>query len=115
MASTICVAGWSSRVRPPESVTEPIKRERMRAYSLSVPLNTMELDHLVPISLGGATTVANLWPEPLQGPDGAHVKDRLEDRLHALVCDRQVLLDVAQRAIADDWVAAYRQYVGPIG
>ena len=50
----------------------------MRAYGVDAPLSTVELDHLEPVSLGGASTVANLWPETWDGPEGAHVKDRLE-------------------------------------
>lgn len=112
--STIC-AGWSSKVRPPVSVTEPIKKERMRAYAVSAPLSAVELDHLVPISLGGATSTANLWPEMWDGPEGAHVKDRLEERLLSLVCRGQVSLVTAQHEIATDWLAAYRKYVGALG
>lgn len=70
--------------------------------------------HLEPISLGGATTVANLWPEKWDGPDGAYVKDRLELRLLDLVCQGKLPLTQAQHAITTDWVAAYRSYLGPI-
>jgi hypothetical protein len=41
------------------------------------------------------------------------MKDCLEDRLHALVCAGQMPLDEAQRAIAEDWIAAYQRYVTP--
>src|SRR5215472_788692 len=84
ISQTVCVSGYSSRVRPPVAVTEPIKRERMSAYGLAgVRLADEELDHLVPLELGGASTVANLWPQAW--PD-AHRKDQLEDALHRLVC-----------------------------
>ncbi len=113
--STICVVGYSAKVRPPISVTEPIKRAEMRSYGLSEPLSLVELDHLVPLSLGGApAAVANLWPENWDGLDGAHVKDTLELRLHALVCAHEVGLAVAQKAIATDWRSAYMQYVGSV-
>lgn len=112
--TTICVPGWSASVRPPVSVTEPIKREHMRAYGVTAPLATVELDHALPVSLGGMTTVANLWPQNWDGPEGAHVKDRLELRLLELVCQGKLPLAQAQHAITTDWVAAYRTYVGPI-
>jgi len=57
----------------PVSVTEPIKRERVQAYGLSAPLSTVELDHLEPVSLGGTSTVANLWPEKWFCPCGQHM------------------------------------------
>jgi hypothetical protein len=45
----------------------PIKHERLRAYGLpdsKKQMNLHELDHLVPLGLGGAPAdVANLWPE----------------------------------------------------
>jgi hypothetical protein len=39
------------------------------------------------------------------------VKDRLEDRLHELVCAGRLSLPEAQKAIATDWIVAYRRYV----
>lgn len=71
-----------------------------------------ELDHLVPLSLGGANRASNLWPEPRDvRPWGAEAKDRLEDRLHVLVCRGRISLPDAQRAIRTDWIAAYRRFV----
>jgi hypothetical protein len=73
-----------------------------------------EVDHLISLELGGANDQGNLWPEPYSGtPWNAHVKDKLENRLHALVCAGTVSLSDAQSAIATDWIAAYRQYIGP--
>lgn len=72
------------------------------------------LDHLVPLEIGGADVVENLWPEPrrrLAGEWDDTQKDQLEHRLHALVCAGQLDVAEAQRAIADDWTAAYRRYV----
>ena len=48
------------------------------------------------------------------GPEGAHVKDRLELRLLDLVCQGKLPLAEAQHAITTDWITAYRTYVGPI-
>lgn len=41
---------------------------------------------LIPLELGGASTVANLWPEPWADPRGAHRKDDLENALNRQVC-----------------------------
>lgn len=37
IAVTICRRGWTASVRPPESYTEPLKRELMAAYGDSAP------------------------------------------------------------------------------
>lgn len=68
LATTVCRSGYTATVRPPVGVTEPIKRQQMLAYGLQgQPLSTTELDHLIPLELGGASDVANLWPEPRTG------------------------------------------------
>lgn len=101
--STICVTGYTSTVRPPETQTEAFKYgQAYPAYGL--PSGTRsELDHLVPLELGGASDAANLWPEagPVPNP-----KDAVEDTLRTAVCDGQVGLARAQRAIARDWETA---------
>jgi hypothetical protein len=44
-------------------------------------------------------------------PAGATSKDRLENRLHQLVCGGSVTLAAVQHAIAANWWAAYRTYL----
>jgi hypothetical protein len=115
---TICVTGYTKTVRPPESVTEPEKRAAIAAYGdyRGSRLSGYELDHLVPLSLGGApNSAANLWPEPDYPGGHAHSfqlnpKDRVEVRLRALVCERRVSLSAARRALATDWIRAYDSY-----
>jgi hypothetical protein len=86
----------------------------MTAYDIAAPLSDHELDHLIPLELGGASTVANLWPEPWADPRGAHRKDDLENALNRQVCSGSMTLSDAQHAIASDWEAAYRRYVGTL-
>ena len=63
---TICrLDGYTGSERPPDSVTEPEKRAEMAAYDNRAPLSTVELDHDVPLTLGGAVNdMRNYWPEP---------------------------------------------------
>src|SRR4249920_1594275 len=76
IARTICVPGYTKTVRPRVSMTTPIKRTQLVAYGDRGPLSSYELDHLIPLELGGApASVANLWPEPWQGALGARAKD----------------------------------------
>lgn len=61
------------------------------------------IDHLIPLELGGANAVTNLWPEPRSE---ARRKDRVEAKLHAAVCGHRLALRIAQRRIAADWRTA---------
>jgi hypothetical protein len=114
---TICVRGYSTSIRPPEQYTERLKRLGIRRYGYSDHrLRDYEEDHLISLELGGSpTSPHNLWPEPhhVIGGWGSYTKDRLENRLHWLVCRGRLPLAQAQRAIAGNWIAAYERYVGP--
>jgi hypothetical protein len=75
-----------------------------------------EIDHLIPLGIGGSDDDRNLWLEPrrqLEPIWNAEAKDRLEWRLRDLVCDGKLTLREAQQAIRDDWIEAYRKYVTP--
>jgi hypothetical protein len=114
--TTICVRGWTRTVRPPAGYTEELKRRQIREYGYADRrLRSYEEDHLVSLDLGGSPDdPRNLWPEPREAADGwnADRKDELEAVLARLVCAHQVLLREAQRAIATDWISAYRRFVG---
>lgn len=100
--STICRDGYTERVRPAESVTEPEKRASLAAYGDTAPLHDFEYDHLIPLELGGAPNdPRNLWPEPGTSPNP---KDDVEARLRHEVCEGRMSLARAQRAIAANWV-----------
>jgi hypothetical protein len=108
---TICRDGWTDTVRPPESVTEPEKQASIAAYGDTGPTSAYEFDHLVPLELGGAVNdPRNLWPEPGSSPNP---KDAVEDELNGEVCDGQLTLLQAQRAIATDWLTAPGTSPGP--
>lgn len=67
-----------------------------------------EVDHLVPLELGGSNSFRNLWPQPCREHPGCHEKDWLENRLHREVCDGKILLEDAQDEISTDWYKAYQ-------
>jgi hypothetical protein len=101
--STICVSGYTATVRPPEAQTESFKfNEAYPAYGIASGTAT-ELDHLVPLELGGNNSAANLWPEV---PPTPNPKDSVEDALNAAVCSGRVTLASAQQAVAQDWQTA---------
>jgi hypothetical protein len=112
--TTICLPGYSRSIRPPYSVTGPLKRELMRSRHPLENTQDFELDHLVPLSIGGAPAdPRNLWLEPRAGPNNAAEKDALEFVLWRLVCTHELPLITAQRAIATNWIVAYRRYATP--
>ena len=112
--ATICVSGYARSVRPPYSYTGAIKRQLMRAEHPGERYAGYELDHLIPLALGGAPADRrNLGLEPWTGDLNATDKDALEFVLWRLVCRHEVPLRTAQRAIAQDWVGAYRRYATP--
>lgn len=113
---TICVSGWSAKQRPPTSYTEPIKLKLLRGsgYTDQNP-HSYELDHEISIENGGSPTdPKNLWLQSYVGACNAHVKDKLENALHRLVCAGKITLQQDQEALRGDWTLAYRKYVGPI-
>lgn len=101
--ATICVHGWTATVRPPETQTSAFKfNVAYPAYGIPARAKS-ELDHLVPLELGGANDAANLWPETGTIPNP---KDGVESALRAAVCSGEVPLLTAQLAIARDWLTA---------
>jgi hypothetical protein len=111
-AQDLCVVGYTKKVR---NVTAEMKREVYQEYGItSHELGDYEVDHLIPLELGGSNSIKNLRPESHRTlPWNAQVKDRLEGKLHELVCSGQLDLKIAQHAIALDWIEAYKLYVSP--
>lgn len=95
--------------------TEAQKHAAYGWYGLPVPPNNTgatqvcELDHLVPLELGGADGMGNIWPQC--GPDAATLnqryfkqKDVVENYLATEVRAGRMPLATAQHRIASDWV-----------
>lgn len=106
---TICVSGYTKTVRPPVSYTASLKLKLMKLYQdLDSPQN-YELDHLIPLELGGnPTDPKNLWPQAYAPTPAAHEKDKVENYLHDQVCAKQLSLIQAQQEIATNWLAVYQ-------
>ncbi len=97
------ICGSSTRGR--RNVSRELHRAAFVTYGLPPrePPGAYEVDHLIPLELGGSNDLANLWPE---AAPGFHDKDRVENELHRRVCAGTMSLDDAQRAIASDWTKA---------
>ena len=108
IAQTICVSGFTSTIRPSESVTYKEKLGSIAAYGDGGSTGDYEYDHLVSLELGGAVNdPRNLWPEPGASPNP---KDTIENALHRMVCDGQIQLADAQRIIATNWISWARAH-----
>lgn len=109
LSTTICVAGWTTTVRPPASYTTGLKREQLATLGASDQLlPDYEEDHWVPLELGGSPRYpGNLWPEPW--PD-ARRKDTVENQTHRAVCSGAMTLREGQWKMYHDWAPARIAY-----
>lgn len=105
--TTICVSGYTTKVRPSPAYTNALKVEQIKAYGYTdTEPADYEEDHLIPLEIGGhPTDPKNLWPEPLTGAYPASKKDGIENSLLNRVCSGLMTLASAQAAIATNWEA----------
>jgi hypothetical protein len=108
--SAICQPGYTKTVR---HTSGKLKALVYREYGIDKRDGHYEVDHLIPLEVGGADVRENLWPESWDTePWNAHVKDRLENYLHEAVCAGRMPIQEAQREIAQDWIVAYQKHLG---
>jgi hypothetical protein len=108
--NTICRRGYTASVRPPFKYSNAMKHRLMRIYGITASIHDYELDHLIPLELGGCPDCErNLWPQPKNVFPGANDKDEVERYLHDQVCSGEMPLAKAQREIAANWYAVYEK------
>lgn len=125
IGETICTPDWVAKNMPPPSYMTPTKTKQIAAYGYSTyAIENFDLDHLVPLELGGdPTALANLWPEPWEAKEarlvprgwGAESKDVLEAYLRSAVCNGRMTLADARSAIAGDWITEANKVGIPAG
>lgn len=99
ISTTICVRGWTATVRPSLSYTAALKRQMIRDRRLPGTTADYELDHYVPLEIGGhPTDPRNLWPQPW--PE-ARLKDKPEYALNRAVCGDRMTLSAARHCLLD--------------
>jgi hypothetical protein len=114
--SVVCGDGIHKRqsTKKYRHTTTAMKKAVCAAYGVKdcPKQNAMELDHLLPLEIGGKDEVGNLWVQP--APD-YHFKDDLENKLRAMVCKtHELTLPEAQQCIMSDWAACYEKQIGPL-
>lgn len=74
-----------------------------------------KIDHLVPVELGGADTIDNLWPQNLRAkPYGPDRKELLAEVLLKKIASKQITLAQAQEEIRRDWIDAFIDHLGMV-
>ena len=110
-ASTICAPGYASSVRDVSTAT---KEQVYAEYGVSYPqpLGAYEVDHFIPLEIGGSNDITNLWLEPATPTPGFHQKDQFENFEHGQVCNGTISVTEAQRRMASDWYLYWQEEVG---
>jgi hypothetical protein len=74
-----------------------------------------KIDHLIPLELGGADSIDNLWPQSLRArPYGPDRKELLAQVLLQRIAKGQLTLAQAQEQIASDWIDAFIDHLGMV-
>jgi len=103
----ICVPGYTKTVR---NVPVALKHQVYADYGIHRRSpGEYEVDHLIPLGLGGSNDIANLFPEAADPRPGYHEKDRVDSYLHDAVCAGRMDLKAAQTTIANDWLSFYKR------
>ena len=115
------ICGWVDGKSYSQRHRLPFDIERARRvfdrYGIDPHLHgQFELDHRVPLCLGGADTEKNLWPQPRKGPWTAEMKDRLEAHMCKKMCEYTngsslgwSLVRGIQSYFLEDWREGYRE------
>ncbi|MBU6414931.1 ComEC/Rec2 family competence protein [Patescibacteria group bacterium] len=105
-ADAICFRGYTKTVR---NVPTNLRKKVYGEYGVPYPQprGAYEVDHLIPLALGGSNDIANLWTEAAEPVPGFHEKDLVEVYLQEEVCGGRVALPSAQKQIAENWLAIY--------
>jgi hypothetical protein len=90
-----------------------LKREVYAAYHVDHAGREFEMDHRVPLCLGGADVRENLWPQAGWQHPSYHDKDVLEETVCRMVCrDHTMTLEEGQAVFLGDWQGGYLRILG---
>ena len=98
LSTTVCVAGWTARVRPRAAYVAALERAMLPA---GADQRGYLMDHVMPLGLGGHPSAqGNLRPQLV---DEALAKDVDERRLNRAVCAGRISLPDAQAEMRRLW------------
>jgi len=105
--NTVCQQTY----RPP-TISEATKKKASEYYGkMQCATKGCEYDMLISANLGGSNDIKNIWVQPYDGIWNVTAKNKLEDRLHLMVCSKQMELDDAQHLMLN-WKTSYSRYFG---
>ena len=86
------------------SVPQDIVDQVYKEYNItSYGPGEYEIDHWIPLALGGSNELSNLWPQPINFP-GYREKDYVQLYLHDEICNHNMSLIDARNIITGDWL-----------
>lgn len=99
-----------------QGVTEEMERRVFSRYRIPWRRRLeFKVDHLIPLELGGADAVENLWPQSLYAkPYNAMRKELVTECLLTRIAAGKMTLAQAQEEISDDWIACFVEYLGMV-
>lgn len=97
-------------------VTEQMERAVFDRYHILWRRRAeFKIDHLIPVELGGADTIDNLWPQSLSTrPYHAQRKELLTQCLLARIAEGKMTLAQAQKEISEDWISCFVDHLGMV-
>ena len=108
--NVFCHSGYSKTVR---HTSGRLKHEIYQEYGIDKKSVRAEVDHRVPLEIGGADIKENLWIQIYDThPYNATLKDHLENRAREMVCSGQITAEQGQAWFLGDWRLAYDQQFG---
>lgn len=102
---TVCSSGYSKRMR--RDLVKKDKEKIYERYGLPYDSKHYQIDHFIPISIGGSNDPKNLWPQPIVNNAGFIEKQQVANYLHNKVCEGSIDIRDAQIAVKQDWHLVY--------
>jgi hypothetical protein len=97
-------------------VTEEMERHIFDRYHIPWRRRMeFKVDHLIPVELGGADAVDNLWPQSLYTrPYNALRKELLTQHLLTNIAAGKMTLTQAQQEVSEDWISCFVDHLGMV-
>jgi hypothetical protein len=97
----ICVSGYSDNIRDVDQSTKEAVYKEYGVFNRTT--NEYEIDHIIPLSIGGTNDIKNLFPQPAMPRPGFHQKDICETCFKRMICNGELNITEAQFIMAKNW------------